>query len=83
MKNTLIDLHNHLICQMERLNDDDLKGDELKAEVDRSKAMNVIAGQIINNAQIQLREVELSCEYNLKKGKWGCIYFDTLWGDNN
>ena len=51
-KNKLADLNNHLFMQMERLNDDDLKGEDLKREITRSKAMGGIANQIINNARI-------------------------------
>lgn len=31
-KNTLVDLNNHLFAEMERLGDEDLKGEELEAE---------------------------------------------------
>ena len=53
-RNTLADLNNHLFEQLERLNDDDLKGEELEQEVTRARAMNGIAMQIINNARVVL-----------------------------
>ena len=55
MKNKLIDLNNHLFCQMERLSDEDLKGDRLKEEIDRAKSVSNVAAQIINNANLALR----------------------------
>lgn len=54
MRNTLGDLQNHLFEQLERLNDDDLKGDSLKEEINRSKAMTNIGGSIIDNGRLML-----------------------------
>lgn len=55
MKNTLGDLNNHLFEQLERLNDPDLTGDELKKEMDRAKAVTGLASQIIANGQLVLK----------------------------
>jgi len=52
MKNKLIDLNNHLFAQMERLSSEDLKDDELKNEIMRSKEMSNIAGKIIDNGRL-------------------------------
>lgn len=54
MKNSLGDLHNHLFSQLERLNDESLKGDELKEEIVRSKAISSVASQIIQNGNLVL-----------------------------
>ncbi len=54
MSNTLGELNNHLFAQLERLSDGDLKGDELKEEINRSKAVTQIATQIINNGSLVL-----------------------------
>lgn len=54
MKNTLYDLNNHLFAQLERLNDEDKKGDDLKEEIDRAKAVSGIAKGVIENGQLVL-----------------------------
>ena len=55
MKNKLIDLNNHLFAEMERLSDEDLKGDELQEEICRAKSVSNVAAQIINNANLALK----------------------------
>ena len=64
MRNTLVDLNNHLFEQMERLNDDELTDEQLEKEIKRADAMKDIASQIINNAQIVLKATELNIEYS-------------------
>ena len=64
MKNTLVDLNNHLFEQMERLNDDDLTIEQLEKEIKRTDAMKDIATQIISNASILLKATELNMEYS-------------------
>ena len=54
MRNTLGDLNNHLFAQLEKLSDEDLKGEELKEEVTRTKAISLIAKQIIDNGTLVL-----------------------------
>lgn len=54
MKNSLSDLNNHLFAQIERLNDETLKGDELQEEIHRAKAVTGISTQIISNARLVL-----------------------------
>lgn len=54
-RNTLKDLNNHLFEQLERLNDDDIKGEKLKEEVERARAMASIATKIIENGSLVLR----------------------------
>lgn len=59
MKNTLGDLNNHLFEQLERLNDEDLKGEELLEEINRAKTINSVAVQIINNGSLVLQAIKL------------------------
>lgn len=54
MKNTLVDLNDQLFEQLERLNDIDLKGDELEEEIKRSRSIENVAKQIINNGRLVL-----------------------------
>ena len=59
MKNKISDLNDHLFAQIERLGDQDLLGDDLKQEIDRSKAMAQIATQIVNSAKITVDAMRL------------------------
>lgn len=63
MKNTLVDLNNHLFEQLERLNDEELTGDKLEREIRRSKAMTDVATKIIDNASLGLDAERLKVEY--------------------
>lgn len=55
MKNTMLDLNNHLFAQLERLSDEDLAGDELKQEITRSQAITGVAREIIANGNLVLK----------------------------
>ena len=55
MKNKMTDLHNHLFAQLERLSDEELKGDGLKEEIERSKAVTAVAREIIANGSLVLK----------------------------
>lgn len=56
----LKDLNNHLFGQLDRLKDENLKGDELKEEIERSKAVSSIAATIINNGNLVLKAKKFS-----------------------
>lgn len=63
IKNKITDLNNHLFAQLERLSDEDIKGDELKAEIDRAKAVTAVSSQIIQSGSLALKAEELKLEY--------------------
>lgn len=62
MKNKLTDLNNHLFEQLERLNDDDLTGDDLDKEIKRADAMVKIAGRLVESTGNQIRAAALIAE---------------------
>jgi len=65
MQNTLGDLNNHLFAQLERLGDEELKGENLQEEIGRAKAVTSLASQIISNASLVLDARKIANEFNL------------------
>jgi len=65
MKNKLIDLNNILFAQLERLDDEDITGDELDAVIKRGGAIVDVAAQIIASGSLQLRAAEKAYEMGL------------------
>lgn len=59
MKNKLSDLNNHLFAQLERLGDEQLKGDKLAVEIERAKAISSVATQIVNSAKVAIDAMKL------------------------
>ena len=59
MKNTMLDLHNHLFMELERLGDEDLTGEELKRECQRAEAIKGTAHEIILNARTVMKAEEM------------------------
>lgn len=66
-RNKLIDLNNALFEQLERLNDDELTGEDLERELKRTKGMCVIGRTIIDNAQVALEAQKHIDEYAIEK----------------
>lgn len=59
MKNKSIDLNNHLFAQLERLSDENIKGEELEEELKRADMISKVSAQIINNASLTLRAEQI------------------------
>ncbi len=76
MKNKLSDLNDHLFAQMERLADEDLKGDELDREAKRSEAMVAVSDKIIRNAAVQLAAAKIVAD----RGKDPMLYLPNIEG---
>lgn len=62
VKNTLADLNNHLFESLERLNDEELTGENLDIEISRARAITGIASQIIANGNLVLKAKEMQSE---------------------
>jgi len=58
MKNTLIDLQNHIFSMIETLNDQELKGDNLKQEIERSLAINELAKTAVTNGTLMVKAAD-------------------------
>ncbi len=54
-KDTLTDLNTHLFAQIERLGDEDVKGDDLIEEIGRAQAVTSVAREIVSNASLVLK----------------------------
>ena len=63
MQNNLSDLNNHLFAQLERLSDESLKPEALEAEVKRSTSIIGISREVVSNANLQLKAIELDAEH--------------------
>lgn len=61
-KNKLTDLNDHLFAQLERLGDEDLTQEELDQEMQRAKAINGVAKNIIDNAKVALEGAQFTYE---------------------
>lgn len=61
-RNTLIDLHNILFEELERLNNEDLTSDELRDEVRRAKAIEGIADKVTANTANMLSAMRLQSQ---------------------
>lgn len=67
LKNKLEDLNNHLFEELERLNDEELKGEDLEEERERAKSIANIAQTIINNGELALKAIKHYDEYGKKE----------------
>lgn len=63
MKNTLVDLQNHLFEMIETLNNSELKGDNLEEEIKRSIAINELVRTAVTNGALMVKAAD--CLYGL------------------
>lgn len=67
MKNKMMDLHNHLFAQLERLGDEELTGDELSQEIKRADAVSKVSQNIVKNAEVCLKAERMRNEGEIEK----------------
>lgn len=53
-KNKISDLRDHMFAALERLSDDGLTPEEMKAEIERSKAISEVGKVIVESAKCQI-----------------------------
>lgn len=75
-RNKLTDLNDHLFEQLERLNDEQLKGDNLTAEINRSRAVSTVASQIINAAKVTVDAMKLIKQEGASESEMPLIFGD-------
>ena len=63
MKNTQVDLTNHLFAQLERLSDDSLTPEQIEQEANRADAIVSISDKILKNGDLQLKAAKLFAEH--------------------
>lgn len=66
-KNKISDLNDHLFAQLEKLGEEELKGDALNVEIERSKAMSGLAGNIIGAAKVTVDAMKLIGRGDIRK----------------
>lgn len=65
VRNTLMDMHNILMEQLDRLNDDELTDEELDKEIKRCKAIGDTAKVIVENSKTILEAQKVALEYGV------------------
>ena len=63
MNNNLAALNNLLFEQIERINDDDLTGEELSTAINKAETINKLASTIVSTGNLQLKAYQ---EFGLK-----------------
>jgi hypothetical protein len=53
-QNKIADLNNHLFAQLERLNDETIKPEQMELEIKKAAAISKVASQIINSNKLVL-----------------------------
>lgn len=65
-KNKLSDVNDYLFAQLERFDDENLTGDALKLEIEKSRQIVAVSSQIIKNAKVLLDAVKVANDGGIK-----------------
>lgn len=60
MKNKISDLRNHMFAALERLSNEDLTDEQIRSEVERSKAISEIGKVIVESAKTEILHAKLT-----------------------
>lgn len=66
MANSITELNRHLFAALDRLGNEELKGDELKQEVARAQAVAEVATKAIDNANTALQVLRMEANAEAK-----------------
>ena len=68
MKHSLKDLNGYLFEQLDALSNSDLTPEELKDEINRSKAITEVAKVVVDSTKVVLEATKHADEYEYKTG---------------
>lgn len=73
LKRSLSDLADYMFEELDRLSRDDMEPDELKAEVDRAKALCAISDSVVGSASVQLKALVFAAEQGMLPAGAKCL----------
>jgi hypothetical protein len=70
MKNKISDLRDHMFAALERLSQEDLSPEDLKAEIERAKAVSDVGKVIVESAKTEVLYAKLTRKNELQPTKF-------------
>lgn len=72
-KSNIERLNDLLFQRLENLNDVNLTGSDLEEEIDRAKAVSMVAEKIIKNNETVIKSLEIQAKYGIKSSGFSPI----------